>query len=318
MDELSLDEAVSQLTAVEAVEPEKTTETEQETQPSQEGLIDSPDEPEAGNSEAEPEIQVNGEQEQEQEAVQPSIEAPTFWNAEAKQRFAELPAELQEFVATQEQTRQSQTTEAQKVAAEKQREAEARLSETQAYYERVDQTLGQVQETFKSRWDNVDWQKWAVDAPAEYIQAKAQYEAEQTEMQRLNGVKQDTDTRRYQEHLRTEGAKLEKLVPELTDPEKGGERKQELFTYLGKFGMEPQQIKWARAVELSIGYKAMMYDRAQTAVNSPKPLPKPKAVKSVSKAAAQSQNQSLKAANKRFNDSGSVDDAVAVLLARGG
>jgi len=100
-----------------------------------------------------------------------SSEPPPFWDAEGKevfkqaQRFGELDKEaqqrvvkgLQDAALRAEQTRNSATSKAMQESAEKRKAAEAIEQRLGQYTQALDRLIPQATQTFKNRWEGVDW-----------------------------------------------------------------------------------------------------------------------------------------------------------------
>lgn len=321
---LSVDAAIASLLPPEQpVEQEQAQEAPAEAAEGQEepqGEASSPEEAADGA-----ETPDDGEQTTEEEAPVVAAEPPAYWSKDAKEAFAQLSPELQAVVLAQEGPREEAAAKAKAEAAETKRAAEAEMGKVKALADQLADFLPQALETFQSRWgQNPDWVGYANEYGAEAMAvAKVQYEAELAQLQKLSAAKQQAETQAYEAYVKAEAAKLAEIAPELADPEKGGERRQAVAQYLVKAGVDPDSIRHISAAEMSLAHKAMLWDEAQAKLKAaPKPAPKPapKAAP-VRPAAAQPgtpQQRTAQQIQHRFAQTRSVDDAVALLLARKG
>ena len=320
---LSVDSAASLLMEAEAPRPEETTaagdagSADQNEIPAEEPTAEEIDgaqlegaalEGEEGEGDVEPEV--------------PAIEAPTSWDAEAKAVFAQLPPELQTKVAEIQQQRDRQTNEALQRAAETTRGAEARAQEAGQLKAVLDQILPRAQQVFGDRWAGIDWAAWAQQDPGSAYQAEQQMRAEHAELQRLNTAKQVSDHQARQAFLQTEGDKLAEVAPELVDPQKGAATRQELKSFLNQAGFDDGTIGNATAQMLAMAHDAMRYralkaHALQQQGKRPTPPPAKPGLRPSPRPPGNSQTRQVDQLNNRFSQTRSVDDAVALLLARG-
>jgi hypothetical protein len=211
-------------------------------------------EPEDGETEGEPE--------------QSAIEPPRFWDAGAKERFRELPTDLQELVLAKETERDKATSKAIEEAALKRKAADGEASRIAQLNGVLDKLLPQVDETFRSRWENVDWNAVVDQYGADQaLKLKNQYEAEKTQVQQLVAARAEASQVQFQRYVQTEMAKLPSEAPELADPKLGEQRRGELAKFLvqemTKRGMDTANINRLSAWESSIAYDAMRWRQAQ-------------------------------------------------------
>ena len=139
-------------------------------------------------------------------------------------------------------------------------------------------------------------------------------------------AKQKAETDAEQHFLRTEAqalshlAKSDPVVAELMDDKEGQARRTEVAQYLVKHGIAQDRLKLISATEMSLARKAMLYDKAQAALKSKaNPSPSAKAPPPMNSGARPSiprNEASIKALDDRLSKSGSIDDAVALLVAR--
>lgn len=252
-----------------------------------------------------------------------AVEAPHYWPAEHKARFAELPPDLQALVAEQEAGRVRAINQAQQQLVEARKAVEADVAQMQAVNARLDDAATAA-EAYHNRvvpelgmtWDQVDWQAWFREDRATAAAFRAQFDAEREDIQRIQSAKDEAEQAAYRQFLQAEAAKLPEVAPDLADPTHGPKRKAELGQYLVSKGYTQDRIGRFGALDLSLAYKAMMFDAAQANAQALKSAPqKPAPARPVRPAAAASASpvtSSLKAAEARFNRTRSQDDYLAL------
>lgn len=304
------------LSPAEPQEPEAPAEAASEPQEPQEPQSDAdptaeaPSEPDEANADGETETETD-------EPALPAVDPPSFWDAEAKAKFAELPPEHQAIVAAQAGKQATEASKAIQQAAEARKAAESQASKVNDLAAALNDFLPKAVETFQGKWDGVDWVRWAQEDPTAAFQGKLQYEADQAELQRLNDAKDKADKLALEHFVTEQYAKLPELAPELVDPKTGQATRAELAKYLVDHGVDRAQLPHVSAVEMSIAHKAMLYDKLKASPPKVQPKTPSPATRAVAKpaAAVTPQNRNATVAN-RFAQTRSVDDAVALLLAK--
>lgn len=314
-DTLSVDAAVSLLATPEpeqpetpAVAPEVTDAAPPEEQPADIPDGDQPLDPGAAET-------PSPEAAEEVEPAKPAIEPPHFWSAEAKARFGELPYELQLVVQENEKAGSKATTQKLEEATKARKAADAKAEALASLAERIEAAADQAETTFASRWEGMDqaaWLKLSRENPDQYIQLKAQHEAEQDAAQRARTAK-DAAEQVQRSTWRTEQIEaLKTLAPELVDPVHGEKHLAELGTYLTAQGVREQDLPNVGALEMAIARKAMLYDRGIAGLKS-RPTPTQAALKPTAPAAKTPTQSAAETASRRLGQTGAVDDAVTLL-----
>lgn len=326
---LTIDQAVSTLVgepepqddAVEALEAP----AEAAEEPTEEIASDTQEEDPDGEAE-EPGDDGEEKPEEEAEAVAP-VDPPVWWKAEAKARFAELPPELQAVVFEQEQVREKVVSEAKAQAAQTVQAAQKEMEGVQTLAAQLAEFLPQALETFDSRWGKQpDWAAVVQERGAEEaFVLKSQWEAEQQQLRQLSQANDQAKAQAHHAYVKAEFVRLAEIAPELapdvSDPTKGAEARVEVTQYLEGLGIPRDAIVQISATEMLIARKAQLWDKAQAQPKALATKIKPAApAKSpvrpaASVPAATPQRIGAQAAN-RFAQTRSVDDAVAMLLAR--
>lgn len=269
-----------------------------------------PDAPETASDEAGEEV----------EPERPAIEPPHFWSADAKARFAELPYELQLVVQENEKAGSKATTQKLEEAALAKKAAEAKAEVLSSLAERIEAAAQQAEATFADRWAGMDqaaWLKLSRDNPQQYIQLKAQYEAEQDAVQRAQTAKGAAEQVKRESWRAQQIEALKTLQPELVDPVKGAENLSVLGAYLLKQGATEQDLPNIGALEMSVAWKAMKYDELQAIKPTLKQQPKAALRPGAAPPAIPSKDREVQRLRNRFAQTGSREDAVALMLAEG-
>lgn len=318
---LTREQAVEILTerAPEAQAPEAPVEAAEEPEEI-EGEASAPEEPEAeaGNL-----AEDEGEAE---EAPEPEkLDAPLYWKPEAKSVFDAMTPEQQAVVLAQESPREEATAKAKAQAAAEVEKAQKEVAGVQALAAHLNEFLPQAIQTFNQRWGEPDWAAVAQEHGADQaFVLKVQYENEQKQLAQLQHASQTAQTEARKAFLQTEWKELEVIAPELTDPAKGQALRSEVVDYLKADGIPAEAVAQISAREMRIARKAMLWDRAQAALKAPKtPTPAalaaPRApVRPVAAAAQPSSPQrDAQRIQNRFAQTGSREDAVALIVAKG-
>jgi hypothetical protein len=278
--------------------------------------------PEEASDEGENPVEET-EAEAEPEAVAP-VEPPKYWSQDAKAKFAALDPELQAVVLAQEGPREEAAAKAKAEAAEKVKAAEAELGKVGQLAEVLAERVPQWVKAFESRWgtQTPDWVAFAQEHGVETMTlTKLQFDTEQQQLGEAAKAQQIAQTQAHEAFVKAEFAKLAEIAPELAHPETGAAKRTEVSQYLAKQGIPPEAVQNISATEMSMAHKAMLWDQAQTKLSVvPKPKPTaPGKPASVRPAAAQAQSPAQRTAKEvvgRFHAKPSIENAVAMLLAK--
>lgn len=294
------------------------------------------------DTDAEPVEPAEGEEtEAEPEAVAP-VEPPKYWSQEAKAKFALLDPELQAVVLSQEGPREEATAKVKAEAAQKIQAADAELAKVNQLAAALNERVPEWLEVFKDREQQFQ-DRWGTQPPnwleiaaghgdEAATRLKLQYDTEKDQLQTVKTATEQARTQALeaqriasQATLKVEWQKLAEIAPELapdvSDPSKGAEARQEVTKWLFDKGFPPEAIAQISADELSLAHDAKRWREAQAALKAaPKPKPAALAPRTpVRPAAAQAQSSPQRAATQvanRFAQTRSIDDAVALLLAK--
>lgn len=261
---VELEEPQPEAEAVEPAEGETESEPFTQTEPDVEG------EPEQAN--AEDDIEAPPEPET-------AIEPPQFWDAEGKERFAKLSPASQKEVVEYEKQRTAAVAKAMQKAAETTKQSEAKLKQLQDAAERIGDYV-EAQSAHMQAWEQ--WlgspaaAELAQTNPTAYNAELARYDREKRDYEQVQADKAKAEEVTFRTYIEEQRKLLPEVAPELADPKEGPARMKDTMTYLSQRGIPPEQVRGISALEASIAYKAMLWDRAQAkAKEQPKPKPKP-------------------------------------------
>lgn len=281
------------------------------------------DQPAPAGDDADPLLAVMGDEETKADDPEtPAIDAPRSWSAEDKAVFATLTPEAQAIVLAREEDRDRATSKAVTEAGQARKQAETEARTIAQYRAQMDAFLPQALQTFASRWEGVDWAEEARIDPVRAFQAKAQYDAEQAQIQQLQAAQQQAQAVEHQHHVRSVSADLEKLAPDLVDPKEGAGRVSALATFLlQEQGYSPENLKWATGHDLALAYDAMRYRqlqaKAKAAIERSPSAPTKPVKPAGSGDRGSSETNVVSTAKRRLAQTGRADDAVAVIQALG-
>jgi hypothetical protein len=213
--------------------------------------------------------------------------------------------------------RQSDYTKKTQAVAEQRKAYEAQSAQTEATMNALLSAAG----ADLSRFQNVNWEKAAIDSPEQYKQAKAAYEQAQST---FNYIKEQADQYQTQQQQQADAANKEAATESLTVlktniPQWSNDLYYKIRDYartLGVDGDEFNQVSDHRLITAL--YKAMQFDQAKK-VTAKKKI-KPSASKTLSGSKADStkavESESARKTRERLRKTGTVDDAAAALLNR--
>jgi hypothetical protein len=251
------------------------------------------------------------------------IEAPASWDAEAKARIAELPRGLQDYLSTREGERERAVSTAQREAAEIRQRAHGELGLVQQLTEQLEAVLPEVLAAHRERWGaEPDWEALAKEKGVdEAFRQKVQWEKESARIAQLAQHKREAESLAHARFVADELEKLKTVAPPLADLRDGPGRRAAMGRYLMDQGASAEQLRSLGALEAGIAYKAMLWDQAQAslrpaagaraAITAPRPNLRPGAGQPHTP-----HQRSVDGLTRRLSQTGTVDDAVALLNAR--
>lgn len=208
-----------------------------------------------------------------------AIEAPQFWDAEGKERFAKLSPASQKEVVEYEKQRTAAVAKAMQKAAETTKQSEAKLRQLQETAQRIGNYVEAQSEHMQA------WEQWlgspsaaelAQANPTAYNAEIARYDREKRDFEKVQADKAEAEQVTFRTYVEEQRKLLPEYAPELADPKEGPARMKETMSYLTERGIPLEQVRGISAIEASVAYKAMLWDKAQAkAKELPKPKPKP-------------------------------------------
>lgn len=251
-----------------------------------------------------------------------AAEAPTHWSAEGKAVFKTLPPEAQTAILAEAEAAQRVTDKKLQETAAERKAAKAERERLTSLAAKISEAADLAESKFGSKWG-----KWTPDVWAELAQSdpqnhavlKAQYDADQYAAQQAKSARAEADAVEHESWLQEQRETLATLAPELLDPEKGEERLVELGNYLVKNGVARENLPKVGALEMSIARKAMLYDAGVAKLTKPQqPAPSRPSLRPSAVEGSSSQQRTESRVKQRFEKTGSIDDAVELLLAKQG
>jgi hypothetical protein len=233
----------------------------------------------------------------------PPIKPPKFWSDEGKAKFAELPRELQEFVATREREADKAIGKRFDEAAETKRQVEADRAAAQQLRQQQETIIFEALHAVAPALAELgirteqDWKQYAAANPeqataivgrVERLQAQARELAQrrQAEQQQAYAAQVEQHQKQFSEWAAAEDAEFLKNNPDFKDPEKASALSDRAIKYLTKtLGISRDEvaqlwntnplIRGSRGQQVILD--AMLWREAQAKAKAatPKQQPKP-------------------------------------------
>lgn len=303
---VTVDDAVSRLMAQQE-RPEAPTERDDQ-EPAQEAPADAEDhdaDPEEAGGGDEDDSDPEGQEEPQRFTVKVNGEEHEVTLEELQKGYS-LESDYRRKTSALSEERKQIEAAKQQVEQERQRYAEG----LQAYLS----NLQPLQEP--------NWVELAKTDPAGYVEQKAAWDAEIGRRQKAYSEYQATRSQQMQEHLERERSRLPELIPEWADTKRAQKEAEALQSYAVKgLGFTPQEAASVYDARLvSMLRKAWQYDKlmadkpavTKKVAAAPK-VQQPGAVRSK----GAENDERIAAKRQSLKRSGSIDDAVALLRARG-
>jgi hypothetical protein len=288
-------------------------------------------------ADAAPETDPGETREAEPVEALPPIEPPRSWTKDEKSRFETLPRETQEYIASREQEREKAIRQSQNEAAEIRKAAEAERAQIaqqrQQYEARLPELMASLQAAQAGQFADVrtpqDVQRLASEDPLRYLQWTAhqqQVSAVHNEMRQA----QERQTQEFQNQWSDFASREDRLavekIPELSNPEQRVKVQDAARSYLSDLGFSETELAsaWNGQAALSprdhrfqmLVMDAVRYREGKVQAKkaiAEKPLP---AVQRPGTAPVARPDSNLQALSKKLEQTGSFDDAAAVIAAR--
>lgn len=160
--------------------------------------------------------------------------------------------------------------------------------------------------------------------PIGYMQEKATYDAKmaeynqgQQQIQRIQQEQQAQQAQARSEYLREQTEVLKQFVPDFSDPEKGPKIQADLVALGNEYGFSSAEMenvsdaRYIRALNDARKYRAIVANREKAKAKSEKARP---VVKAGAKRPGNAGAQKAKDAKSRLQKTGSIDDAMGLIL----
>ena len=222
--------------------------------------LDTPEEEEVPQEEGEQPTEAEDEIEVEADDL-PPIDAPISWDAEAKERFAKLPREDQEYLSKRESEREKfvQTKAQEAATARNAARNEALQYAAQLQAQTAEQLERYAQQLTVSPPDAslyaMDPQAYAQQLQA-YQHYTAQSQAAQREAEQARAQQAQYEAAVAQEEQQAFVQQLQEAFPEYLDPTRGPQLARELSTIANELGYPAELISQARPHDILAMRKA--------------------------------------------------------------
>ena len=287
-----------------------------------------PAQSEAKADDAAPPQEVPGETQESEPAETPLIEAPRSWTKDEKDRFATLPRETQEYIASREQDRERTIRQSQNEAAEQRKAIDAETQKLGQLRQQYEANLPLVTQAIQAAIINEfpdiktaeDVKNLAVNDPARYVQWDAktkQFGQWQAELQNAQQRQQQEASEQLQKWTKSQDEEIEKefeKVPESERKTLANEAKSMLLEY----GMPEADLGnlWERSILRSAPLQRVMADAARYRLakrTAAKPAPKPvPAVQRPGVAQPKGADDSVQALKEAFERNPTVKNGAAL------
>lgn len=202
---------------------------------------------------------------EEQDEPETVVDPPHFWSKEEKEKFASWPVEVQEQVKAKADADERYLNQQKQEVAEAKKAAAKEAEALTAVSKRIEAAAQAAESRFADKWEGADpqwWARLAREKPDQYVELKAQFDADRDALQQATAAREDTERLERSRWVQEEGERLKTLVPQLFGPD-GKKVGDELKSYLTSSGAAEQDLSDLSAVAWQMAYKAMMYDKAQ-------------------------------------------------------
>ena len=150
-----------------------------------------------------------------------------------------------------------------------------------------------------------------------YDESKAQYDQNLFQMQQMQQQQAQQQTQAHQSYLQEQVEILKQHIPEIADPEKGEKLKGDLMNVGMEYGFTADEMaavsdaRYVRALNDARKYRALVAKRKSTQAKGEKARP---VVKAGAKKRQDGNVATRKKAQSRLQKTGSIDDALSLIL----
>jgi hypothetical protein len=213
----------------------------------------------------------------------PPLEPPRSWSKEARQNWAKLDRDTQEYLRDRDSEDSAAVRRTQNEAAEKRKQAEAEIAQIAAERQRTAQQLEFLSQHIQNfdpilaEGARTDWTRLAKEAPAEYV---AKWQEYGSRIQTINAINQQRHQLRQQSLQQDKARMVETLRQNLSLDDKAFAKfDAEVTGYLLKAGFRPEFIEQVvDPTSIQMAHKAMLYDKLmaeRAALEAKKKAPTP-------------------------------------------
>lgn len=276
----------------------------------------------AAAEQSEPDQQIDA-----QAADLPPIEEFAPEQPEEVEQDAEpVEPELLELFGLQAQDLAALPQETRRALIEREQQRSQEVQQLQAAYSEISQHLQILQDVaptldqiMADRWDGIDWDRLAQEDPQAYWAYKAQYDREIEAATAAKAAQAAQETQARRQALAQERQALLKLVPEFADPQKAQAAVAQMRAFARAVGVSAETLANLNAAETYVLHLATQAHQAQRALKTRRTNgPPPKATPPSSAQPGRSKTTLIAEADRRLSQTGSVDDALALLRAKRG
>lgn len=296
---------------------------------------------ESAQADADPQPEVPGEEAGQADPVeetQPPIEPPRSWTKEAKERFAALPRDTQDYIAQREQERDREIRRTQNEVADQRKALDAEKNELSQTRQQYEQALPALLQTLQAqqagefgdiksiadieRLAREDWPRYALwDAQQKKIAAVQQ---EVKSSQDRQGAEQ---LQKWQDFAKTEDQKFADKVPEFADKAKATKLADAALSVLKEHGFADQELAnlWNGQAAMSLRdhrvqlliLDGVRYREGQSKAQAARKAPIPAVQRpGVAQPRGAADDQNIQALKAKLEQTGSAKDATALLIAQ--
>jgi hypothetical protein len=213
----------------------------------------------------------------------PPLEPPRSWAKEARERWAKLDRETQEYLRDRDSEDSAAVRRTQNEAAEARKQAESQVAAIAAERQRTAQQLEFLSQHIQNfdpilaEGAKIDWTRLAKEAPGDFVAKRQEYEDRIRTVQAIEARRQELNNSSLQQ---AKARMVETLKRDLNLDDKGfAAFDVEVTNHLIKQGYPPQFIaQITDAASIKEARKAMLYDKMQAdraALEAKKKAPTP-------------------------------------------
>lgn len=249
----------------------------------------------------------------------PVVDPPLYWSAENKDKFAALPPDLQEVLKTEWQNGERVTNQKMEEAAAARKAAEKEAKAFAEITERVSAATEAAERSFGDKWAGATpefWAKLARENPENYTAYKAQFDADQFDLQQAKAAREDAARVQRDNWMKEQAEQLKTRIPPLADPKAGKQVSDRITQYMLDQGVPEQALSDIAAVGFEFAWKSMLWDEAQKAKPTPqKPIPSTLASKAAPASRVSTEQTQLRSLrSKAFAQGASRQDMVNLMV----